>query len=76
MKTISYNEDEWHTLWDRLAKEHGTALYLEKELGFTLRKKTEVISCDDAPAGYDRIVAVYLDFEHDKDYTMFVLKYK
>jgi hypothetical protein len=45
-------------------------------LGFTLRKETEVWSFDDAPAGYDRVTVVHLEFERDEDYTMFVLKYQ
>jgi hypothetical protein len=75
MKTIKYSADEWDSIWHRLAKDH-TALTMGKSLGFTLRKKTEVVSCDDAPAGYDRITAVYLDFERDEDYTLFLLKYQ
>ena len=74
MRSISYNEDEWNRMWNRLAKEY-TALSMGQELGFTLRKETQVMSCDDAPAGYDRVTAVHLDFERDEDYTMFVLKY-
>jgi len=76
MKTISYSEDEWKwTVWPQLAKDHS-ALSMGKALGFTLRKETQVVSCDDAPAGYDRIIAVHLDFTDERDYTMFVLKYQ
>jgi len=46
-----------------------------KELKFEIRKVTEVWTLDDAPAGYDRVNVVHLDFEHDEDYTLFVLKY-
>jgi hypothetical protein len=47
-----------------------------KELKFEIRKETQVMTCDDAPVGYDRVTAVHLDFERDEDYTLFVLKYQ
>jgi hypothetical protein len=75
MKTIRYDPNEWDTIWDRLAKDHS-ALSMGKALGFTLRKETEVWSFDDAPAGYDRVTVIHLDFERDEDYTLFVLKYQ
>jgi hypothetical protein len=75
MKTIRYSPDEWNTIWDRLAKDHS-ALSMGKALGFTLRKETEVWALDDAPAGYDRVTIVNLDFERDEDYTLFLLKYQ
>jgi hypothetical protein len=46
-----------------------------KELKFDIRKATEVWSIADAPGGFDRVDVVHLDFEHDEDYTLFVLKY-
>ena len=75
MKTIRYSPDEWDVNWNRLAKDHS-ALSMSKALGFTLRKETEVWSFDDAPAGYDRVTVVHLDFERDEDYTLFLLKYR
>ena len=76
MKTIRYSEDEWKwDVWDRLAKDHS-ALSMGKALGFTLREETEVWSFDDAPAGYDRVRVVYLDFERDEDHILFLLKYR
>ena len=75
MKTIRYTANEWDTIWDRLAKDYS-ALSMGKALGFTLRKETEVWSFDDAPAGYDRVTIVYLDFKCDEDHTLFLLKYR
>ena len=75
MRTIRYSPNEWDTIWNRLAKDHST-LSMGKALGFTLRKETEVWSVDDAPGGYDRVTIVHLDFERDKDYTLFLLKYR
>ena len=74
MRSISYNEDEWNRMWNRLAKEY-TALSMGQELGFTLRKETQLASCDDAPVGYDRVIAIHLDFANDEDYTMFLLRW-
>jgi len=75
MRTISYSPDEWDNIWDQLAKDHS-ALSMGKSLGFTLRKQTEVVSCDDAPAGYDRVTMIHLDFDRDEDHTLFLLKYR
>ena len=75
MKTIRYDPNEWDVIWNRLAKDHS-ALSMGKALGFTLRKETEVWSCDDAPVGYDRVTVVHLNFERDEDYTLFLLKYR
>ena len=74
MKTLSYTETEWNDLWLKLAQDH-TPMTMGKDLKFQIRKVTEVWSFDDAPAGYDRVNVVHLDFERDEDYTMFVLKY-
>jgi hypothetical protein len=74
MKTITYNEEDWYSVWNQIAKVHS-ALFMGKELGFTIRKETQLMSCDDAPVGYDRFIAVHLDFEHDEDYTMFLLRW-
>ncbi len=75
MKTIRYDTVEWDAIWDRLAKDHS-ALSMGKALGFSLRKETEVWAFDDAPGGYDRVTVVYIDFKRDKDYTLFLLKYR
>jgi len=74
MRTLSYTEQEWGKLWHRLSRDY-TAMSIGKELKFEIRKVTEVWALDDAPAGYDRVNVVHLDFEHDEDYTLFVLKY-
>jgi hypothetical protein len=74
MRTISYDENEWHGLWDQLAKEYS-ALSIGQALGFTLRRQVEMMEMDDAPAGYERIT-MHLDFEQDADYTLFLLKYR
>ena len=74
MRTISYDENEWHGLWDRLAKEYS-ALSIGQALGFTLRRQVEMMEMDDAPAGYEHIT-MHLDFERDADYTLFLLKYQ
>ena len=75
MITIRYDTNEWDAIWDRLAKDHS-ALSMGKALGFFIRKETEVWAFDDAPGGYDRVTVVYIDFEHDEDYTLFLLKYR
>jgi hypothetical protein len=75
MKTLSYGPDEWDAIWNRLAKDHS-ALSMGKALGFSIRKETEVWAFDDAPGGYDRVTVVYIDFKRDKDYTLFLLKYR
>jgi len=76
MKTLKYTADEWRwTVWPKLSKDH-TPLSMGKALGFTLREETEVWSFDDAPAGYDRVTVVHLDFERDEDHTLFLLKYR
>ena len=75
MRTIRYDTNEWDAIWDRLAKDHS-ALSMGKALGFFIRKETEVWAFDDAPGGYDRVTVVYIDFEHDEDYTLFLLKSK
>jgi hypothetical protein len=74
MKTLSYTEQDWGKLWYRLSRDY-TAMSIGKELKFELRKAIEVWSIADAPGGFDRVDVVHLDFEHDEDYTMFVLKY-
>jgi hypothetical protein len=74
MRTISYDGNEWHKLWDRLAKDH-TPLSMGKDLGFTLRRQVEMIELDDAPAVYER-VTIHLDFEREEDHTLFLLKYR
>lgn len=74
MKTISYDEYEWNKVWNRVAKDHS-AIFMGKEMGFTLRRQVEIMEMDDAPAGYER-VTIHLDFANDRDYTMFLLKYQ
>ena len=74
MKTLSYTEQEWHKLWHRLSRDY-TAMSIGKELKFKIRKSSEVWSIADAPGGFDRVDIVYIDFERDEDYTLFVLKY-
>ena len=75
MRTIRYDPDEWNAIWDWLAKDHS-ALSMGKALGFSIREETEVWAFDDAPGGYDRVTVVYIDFKRDKDYTLFLLKYR
>jgi hypothetical protein len=75
MRTLSYTEQEWDKIWHRLSRDY-TAMSIGKELKFEIRKETQVMTCDDAPVGYDRVTAVHLDFERDEDYTLFVLKYQ
>ena len=74
MRTLSYTEQEWQKLWYRLSRDY-TAMSIGKELKFKIRKAPEVWSIADAPGGFDRVDIIHLDFEHDKDYTLFVLKY-
>ena len=74
MKSISYRQDEWHRLWDKLAKEYS-ALSIGQALGVTLRRESKILNCDDAPVGVEEII-IHLDFTRDEDYTLFVLKYR
>jgi hypothetical protein len=74
MKTISYESRDFQSLWNRLANEY-TALSIGRELGFTIRRESKMLNCDDAPVGVEQII-IHLDFDDEKDYTLFALKYR
>ena len=74
MKTISYESCDFQRLWNRLANEY-TALSIGRELGFTIRRESKMLNCDDDPVGVEQII-IHLDFDDEKDYTLFALKYQ
>jgi len=74
MHTLSYEDYEWQRIWPKLAKDY-TALSMGTALGFTLRRESIMIECQDAPVGVEKIT-IHLDFEDATKYTMFLLKYK